>query len=187
VIDRNSAFVCIMILGLAAGCSPPRRAPVAPCPPAAPMTDPRVLDGIARIEGSLRMAPAVEPAAGAGSDAFKDLAAQRLGLAQRQAETKRTIDALVLRIQRARKAARAWAESDSDRAVISETLLDLDEGKPLPKLPKRLGEREPIKDAAEAHALLTKAREQLKRLDGQIDAIDATLASAGPGPIVAAP
>lgn len=186
MIDRNSAFVFAMLLGLAAGCSPPRRAAVVPCPPATPMTDPRVLDGIARIEGSLRMAPAVEPSA-ASSDAFKDLAAQRLGLAQRQAETKRTIDALVLRIQRARKAARALAESDSDRAVISETLLDLDEGKPLPKLPKRLGEREPIKDAAEAHALLTKAREQLKRLDGQIDAIDATLASAGPGPIVAAP
>lgn len=176
-------FLVLFTLALTtAACAQPKRQILpAPCP--APQTDPRVLDGLARIEGAVR-ASSPGPSSGV-SETLADLAAQRLALAAKYKETKKTIDALVVRIQTARKAARALAESDTDRAIIAETMLDLDEGKPMPKLAKRLMDREPIKDAAEASALLTKAREQAKRLEAQLDALDATLASAGPANVVA--
>ena len=173
-----------MIAATSAACAAPKR-PIlpAPCPPA--QTDPRVLEGLTRREGAVRAAN-VAPSSGAGSQALANLAAQRLALAAKYTETRKTIEALTKRLQTARAGARALAETDTDRAVIAELLLDLDEGKPMPKLAKRLADREPIKDAGEASALLIKAREQAKRIEAQIDALDATLASAA-GPLVAAP
>jgi hypothetical protein len=148
------------------------------------VSDPRVLEGIARVEAAVRESKAA--LADASKDTLADLAAQRMVISKKHGDVKAQIEALHVRIQKARRGARTLAQSDSDRAALAEALIDLDDGKPVPKMPKRLGESEPIKDATEAHALLTKAREQLKRLEAQMDALDATLAAAGPRPIVPA-
>ncbi len=168
---------------LGSACASPRR-PAQPFPQpqplpvlAPPPPDPQLTEALARCESALREARSAN--AERSPSAFATLAMQRTQLVLALGELRKARAILETRIVRARAAARALAQSDRDRAIIGETLLDLDEGHPPKPAPKRLAESEPFKDATEASALLKKKREDIARVEAQIDVIDATFVQLG--------
>lgn len=164
------------------GCAAPRRRaqPIPqPMPLVAPppQPDPQLSEALARCEAALREARSAN--AERSPSALATLSMQRMQLVVALGEARKARATLETRIVRARAAARALAQSDRDRAIIAETLLDLDEGRPPKPAPKRLAESEPFKDVTEASALIKKKREDIARIEAQIDVIDATFVQLG--------
>jgi hypothetical protein len=78
---------------------------------------------------------------------------------------------------------RKTAQSEHERALIAESLLDLAAGRPVEReLPVRLGKREEYRDCVEAYELLAKSRLTQVRLRAAIKTIDLAFAQVGDAP-----
>lgn len=167
------ATVALVLLALQSlGCLPPRRTAVQPMMqplPAAP--DNRLLEAYSRCDAELKAQPAI--VGGARSEALANLAAQRLGLLTQLETSKAQANVLTERAAKARKSIHERAQSEYERALIAEALIDLDEGRePKKPLPNRLKGREEFRDSVEARNLIRQNREARAKIEAQIGALD---------------
>jgi len=141
--------------------------------PAAP--DNRLLEAYSRCDAELKAQPAI--AAGARSEALANLASQRLSLLTQLETNKAQAKVLAERAAKARKSIHERAQSEYERALIAEALIDLDEGRePKKPLPNRLKGREEFRDSVEARNLIRQNREGRAKIEAQIGALDAVSA-----------
>ena len=119
-------------------------------------------------------------------DPFAELSKQRLGLVAQLESSEAEAEKLDARIAAAERKLRKTAQSEHERALIAESLLDLSAGRPVEReLPVRLGKREEYRDCVEAYALLAQSRLAQLKLRSAIKTIDlafAQLAKDAPQP-----
>jgi hypothetical protein len=179
-----SRFTLFTLLGLVAvGCSS-RPKPVVAAPIISmPSQDPALADALNRCQAQLSALQVAQPSGPAPTS----MVADRVVLAAKWSAARNDERLLDQRIARARRALQALATSDKERAIISETIIELGEGlSPKPALPKRVLGSEPYRDISEASALRAAKRADLERIGAQLDNVDRAL-SAPAQPVVPTP
>ncbi len=150
-------------------------------PPAPAQTDPRLLSLIERNEAALRDATAALSAS--RPDAIVAMSQQRLTLVTALEALKDQDVLLRTRIDKAEKQLRKSGQSEHERALIAESLLDLAAGRPVERpVPQRVSKREEYKDSVEAYGMLIKNRDTRARIEAQVAAIDRAFAALGTSP-----
>ena len=170
---------CVWLLcaGLALGACSPRRAVSVPCPAVAvpAPTDPKLVDLVERTERALREATLTLHSD--RPDPLSELSRQRLGLVAQLESSEAEAEKLSARIGAAERKLRKTAQSEHERALIAESLLDLSAGRPVEReLPVRLGKREEYRDCVEAYELLAQSRLTQVKLRAAIRTIDLAFA-----------
>ncbi len=175
-----SRFTFFTVLALSAvGCSS-RPKPVVAAPVISmPSQDAALTDALNRCQAQLSALQVAQTTGPTPTSMVGD----RVALAAKWAAARNDERLLDQRIAKARRALQALASSDKERAIISETIIELGEGlSPKPALPKRVLGSEPFRDITEATALRAAKRADVERIGTQLENVDKAIA-----PAVAAP
>jgi hypothetical protein len=175
-VPRFTPFMLAALVSGSVACLAPRQSAPQPAMALAPAgLDARATYLLERCDAALRASAA--PSTDMRVDALSALSQQRLVLVT-ELETNRAQGTdIEQRVLRARKGLRALAQSERERVLVAEALIDLDEGREIARpLPNRFSNHEDLRDLVDAHSMLRQNRDGRLKIEAQLTALDSTFA-----------